>query len=203
MSAATSRDRAGVALVAGGTITVLGFVTAEALFPGYSTSTQTISALGSTRGTPGSRVVFNGTMIVAGVLLVLAAYELRKVYARRFLTGILALTGVGIIGVGVLPSQTGLPHFLAAFLAFGGLGSGALAVAWQEVGPFRWVSAVLGTVELTALVLFVTIGGGTPLGIGGLERWVAYLGLVWAVAFGGYLLAAGGTRRSGFRRSGL
>lgn len=196
MNATTSRGLAGVALVAGGTITVLGFVTAEALFPGYSTSTQTISALGSARGTPGSRAVFNGTMVVAGLLLVLAASGLHRSIARRPVVGILGVTGLGIVGVGVFPSQTGIPHLLAALLAFAGLGVGALAVAWQEDGPFRWLSGVLGTFELVALVLFVTIGGRTPLGIGGLERWVAYLGLVWAVAFGGYLLAGGGTRRS-------
>lgn len=192
MDADRGRVVAGVSLVAAGAVLVLGFTTAEALFPGYSTSGHTISALGAARGTAESAAVFNAVMVIAGLLAVIAAAGLHMVYDRGLLTGVLAVTGVGgFVGVGLFPSQTGLPHFVAAMTSFVGVGVTALVVAVTVRGPFRYVSAVLGVLELIALVLFVALGGATPLGIGGLERWVAYLALVWAVAFGGFLLGDG------------
>jgi hypothetical membrane protein len=188
MDAGRARTLAGTALIVGGVLTVLGFVTAEVLYPGYSAADQTISALGAAGAPPASQAVFNATMVVAGLLVMFAAYALRVVYDRPLFPGIFAVAGVGVVGVGVFPSQTGVPHFVAAFVAFGGLGLSALAAAATVRGPMRYVSIVLGVAELVAFVLFVSLGDGTPLGIGGLERWVAYLGLAWVLAFGGYLL---------------
>lgn len=183
---------AGTALVAVGTVVVLGFTAAESQYPGYSTSARTISALGAAGAPPASRAVFNSVMVLAGVLTLVAAVALHRVYGRRVLTGVVAVTGVGgFVGVGLFPAGTGLPHVVAAMLAFAGAGASALAVAATVRGPFRYVSAVLGFLELLALSLFVTLGGATPLGIGGLERWVAYLGLAWVTAFGGFLLSDG------------
>lgn len=179
----------GVSFVGVGAVVILGFITSEALFPGYSTADNTISALGAARGTPASRAVFNPAMVIAGLLIVLGAYSLYQVYGNRLLTGVVTVTGVGgFVGVGVFPSQAGLPHFIAAMIAFIGVGLMALAVAATVRGPFRYISATFGFLELVALVLFMVLGGSNPLGIGGLERWVAYLGLLWMIAFGGFLL---------------
>jgi hypothetical membrane protein len=185
-----TRTLAGVALVVGGTCTVLGFVTAEVLYPGYSAADQTISALGAEDAPAASRTVFNATMILGGVLLVGVVGALHQLFDSRAFTSVAAVTGVGVAGVGVFPAQTGAPHFVAAVLAFAGIGVTALVAASVLRAPFRYVSVVFGGLELVAFVLFVTLGDGTPLGIGGLERWVAYLGLLWVTAFGGFLLAA-------------
>lgn len=133
-------------------------------------------------------------MVLAGALTLLAAVGLRDVFDAASLVGVMALTGTGMIGVGVFPMQTGLPHTLAAMLAFGGVGVSALVTAGTVQGPFGFVSAAVGALELVAFALFVMLRGGTPIGIGGLERWVAYLGVVWAIAFGGHLLPAGDDR---------
>lgn len=183
---------AGAAFLAGSVLTTLGFTTAEAFYPGYSTSTQTISALGAAGAPAASRAVFNGVMVVAGALTLVAAYGLARADESRALAGVVAVTGGGgFAGVGLFPAQTGLPHLVAALLAFGGIGVAALLAAATRRGPFRYASAALGVLELLALVGFLVLQGATPLGIGGLERWVAYLGAVWAAAFGGVLLAAG------------
>lgn len=60
------RVAAGLPLIGAGAVTILGFITAEALFPGYSTATQTISALDAARGTPASRAVYNSAMVISG-----------------------------------------------------------------------------------------------------------------------------------------
>lgn len=190
-------DRRGYRTVAGGafvgvaSLLLLGFVAAAAQYPGYSATTQTISALGATGATATSQTIFNGTMVLAGLGTLVATYALQQLYRSRGLTTVLAATGIGNAGVGLFPAETGVPHFLAAMLAFGGIGVTALLVAREVRGPFSVLSASLGILELVALVLFVTLGGATPLGIGGLERWVAYLGILWAAAFGGVLLPGG------------
>lgn len=189
MDGEQTRTLAGVALVAGGTCTILGFVTAEVLYPGYSAADQTISALGAEDAPAAARAVFNATMILGGVLLVGVAAGLHQLFDSRALTSVATATGAGVAGVGVFPAQTGAPHFVAAVLAFAGIGVTALVAASVLRAPFRYVSVVFGSLELVAFVLFVTLGDGTPLGIGGLERWVAYLGLIWVTAFGGFFLA--------------
>jgi len=190
MSENRSRAIAGGLVLAVGVLLALAFTTAEAFYPGYSTSTQTISALGSDTGTLNSRLVFNGAMVVSGGLLAVAAYFLRDVYESVVVPALVAVTGVvGFAGVGLAPAQTGAPHALAAMVSFGGSGLLALAVARAESAAFRYASGVLGVAILLALVGFVGVGGGTPLGVGGLERWVAYLGIAWAASYGGFLLA--------------
>ncbi|MXR19277.1 DUF998 domain-containing protein [Halobacterium bonnevillei] len=190
MDSERTRTLAGVALIAGGACTVLGFVTAEVLYPGYSAADQTISALGAEDAPGASQAVFNAAMILGGVLLVGVAAALHRLFDSRAFTGVTAVTGVGVAGVGVFPAHTGAPHFVAAFVAFGGIGVTALVAGSVLRAPFRYVSVALGGLELVAFVLFVALGDGTPLGIGGLERWVAYLGLLWVTAFGGFFLAA-------------
>lgn len=191
------RTLAGASLVAVGAVSTLGIITAEALYPAYSTATQTISALGATSGPGGtvvepSATIFNGAMLVSGLLTVVAAYGLHRVFERRALTAVVAVTGLGVAGVGLFPAQYGVTHSIAAFLAFGGGGLSALVTAALVRGGFGYVSAILGTLTLVALALFVALGGSTPLGIGGLERWITYPTQVWVTAFGGFLLGGEG-----------
>lgn len=184
---------AGTALLTAATMTILGFTTAEAMYPGYSTTTQTISALGAEGAPPASQSLFNPMMVVAGLLTLVATYGLHQIYRSWPLTGVAVVTAVGgFIGVGLFPAQFGFPHLIAAIVAFGGMGVIALIVAVVVNGPFRYASAILGGVEFVAFVAFFVLGGSTALGVGGLERWVAYLGLAWAVSFGGYLLSQAG-----------
>jgi len=185
MDADRNSGVAGALLVAGVVLTVLGFVAAEAAYPGYSTSAQTISALGAASAPPASRAVFNATMVGAGLVLLVATGFLSRTATPRRVTGILAVAAVGAAGVGVFPAQTGVPHFVAAMLAFGGVGVAALVAGRSASGAFRSLSLALGAAELLALAAFVALGDATPLGVGGIERWVAYLGLLWVAAFGG------------------
>lgn len=197
MRASSDRYRrgAGLSLAGVGVASVLGIVTAEALYPGYSTSRQTISALGAAGASTGpvepSATVFNAAMIVSGLLALVAAAGLRGAGGPRTLVAVVAVTGLGVAGVGVFPAQHGAVHALAAFVTFGGGGLSAVLVATVATGPFRYVSLVLGVVALVALGAFLGLGGSTPLGIGGLERWVSYPIQLWTLAFGGYLLGGG------------
>lgn len=185
------RDAAGLAFLGTGAVSILGIVTAEALFPGYHTGQHTISRLGTTapdRVVRPSATIFNGSMVVSGLLLLIGAYCLYRLDWSGPVVALVTVTGGGVAGVGLFPTQVGAMHAVVAFAAFLGGGAGALLVGRAVGGPFGYVSALLGVVSLSALVGFVVLQGGTPLGAGGLERWITYPIQVWAVAFGGHLL---------------
>jgi uncharacterized RDD family membrane protein YckC len=61
-----------------------------------------------------------------------------------------------------------------------------------EKSPLFHVSVILGAVSLLAIVLFI-LGHGSSgfylgLGLGGMERFIIYPVLLWALGFGAYLI---------------
>jgi hypothetical membrane protein len=188
-------------MLAGITI-LMAIITGEALFPAaYTTSHNTISDLGST-WQPGnivrepSATIFNTTMLVAGLMIAAGAAAFWRAYRSRSVAIALLLLGVGIIGVGIFPgteigghaSTTGV-HPLVSMLTFTAGGLAAVLAYRVTTSPFRYLSAFLGLVALLSLVLSSPLGN-TKLGLGGVERWVAYPVVLWIVAFGGYLLGS-------------
>ena len=185
------RRLAGEALAVAGTLITVGIVVAGALYPDYSIHTQTISELGAT-GPSGdlfqpSAAVFALTMALSGVLVVLAGTVARSELGRR-LASALVITGTGVVGIAVFPLHVGVPHAIAALVAFAGGGLTALFAAWETRGAIRWLSALLGAIALVALVTFLIFGGETPLGRGGLERAVSLPIQCWTIVFGGWLI---------------
>jgi hypothetical membrane protein len=198
---AASRAAGGLLLL-GGVVTFMAIVTAEALYPGsYATGANEISELGGRGGQDGpisSATIFNGAMLVGGLITVGAAALLLRAGPGRLIASLLLLLGGGLTGVGLLPGGSGWPHLLSALLVFVSGGLAALASARVARGPFRYVALLLGAVSLVVLVTYVPLRGEAPLpglGVGGLERWVAYPILLWSVGFGGYLAGGGRTVR--------
>jgi hypothetical membrane protein len=198
VSPTASRHYAGALLASAGAVILMGIITAEALYPGdYTTFDNEISDLGATRP-PGSIIlqpsatIFDVTMVVTGLFIVVAAVLLGRAQQRRFLTSSVALTGVGVFGVGVFPGNVGAIHPWFALLAF--LAGGLCGIAgWAaSTGVLRWISAVLGATALVTLLYAMFAGLDAPLvsslGDGGTERWVAYPVVLWLVMFGGALM---------------
>jgi hypothetical membrane protein len=183
-------------LFAVGVIAFLGVTTAEALYPRYSTSANTISQLGASApphnlAVQPSATIFNTTVMVCGVLIILAAFFLYRSFRSRAVAISAGLSGVGFLGVGIFPAEHGNLHSGFALLTFI-VGAMAAILAYKiEAGPFRYFSGVLGVVSLAVLALYFILGDSSPLaglGLGGMERWVAYPILLWVTGFGGYLL---------------
>ncbi|RXE55667.1 hypothetical protein ABH15_05340 [Methanoculleus taiwanensis] len=190
------RMLAGALLFGVGVLALMGIITAESLYPGYSTSLNAISDLGATMP-PGSIIVepsatiFNITMMVSGLLTLAAAYCIHRAFGQLVVTVPLVLFGLGVLGVGIFPGNYGTVHALFALLAFSAGGVAAVAAYRVETPPLRYFSVALGAISLTDLALYFILGDASPfaiLGIGGLERWIAYPILVWVTGFGGYLM---------------
>lgn len=189
---------AGALLFVVGVLAFLGIITAETLYPGYSTSLNQISDLGATQPPNSiikqpSATIFNTTMIVSGLLIIAAAYCIHRAFRSRAVTISLALFGIGALGVGIFPGNYGDLHAIFALLTFVAGGLSAIVAYKVETSPFRYFSMVLGAISLLDLLLYFILGDSSPfvaLGLGGLERWVAYPILLWITGFGSYLMGS-------------
>jgi hypothetical membrane protein len=194
------RVRAGLLLFVFGLVTIMGIITAEAFYPGYNAGVQEISDLGATVPPNSiilqpSATIFNTTMLVAGLLVLGATYFLHRAYRDRLLTAVFGLLSVGLLGVGVFDGSEVPMHGLFALLTFTTGGLAAVVASRALPRTFRYASLAVGGFVL--LLLASVIGFGiagvahpmAPLGLGGIERFVAYPVVLWLLAFGGYLLA--------------
>jgi hypothetical membrane protein len=187
----------GALLLVAGAAILMGIVTAEALYPAsYSTHRNTVSDLAAMRPhnliRQPSAAIFNWTMIVTGVLIIVAAYFLHRALRRRSVAVPTALLGIGVLGVGIFPGNHLTEHQLFAMLAFAA-GSIAAILSWKALSsPLRYIALALGTVALVSLIGGLFFIGWAPvarLGDGGIERWIAYPVVLWMVSFGAYLVS--------------
>ncbi|WP_256393007.1 DUF998 domain-containing protein [Natronoarchaeum rubrum] len=200
---------AGFSMVLSGFVAFMGIITAEVLYPNYSTR-QDISDLGSTRPPDPiihepSATIFNSTMLLTGALVLVAAYFVYRTVDRRGFPVALAIFGASIFGVGVFPGNVTPWHGLFALLTFFTGGITAILSSRVVSRPFSVLCGLFGGISLLVLVSVffygLVIRGPHPLaflGSGGIERWVVYPLVLWILAFGGYLL---GTADTTLRRS--
>jgi hypothetical membrane protein len=187
-----------VLLSLAGAAILMGFITAEALYPGvYTTHTNTVSHLGASEP-PNSVVlqpsaaIFDVTMLVAGAMILAGAWFAYRALGRKAVLIPTALLGVGTLGVGVFPLTHPTPHTLLAFTAFLAGGVAVVLSARVTTAPFRYLWTTLGAIALGATVLALDAfrtWAPWQLGEGGLERWIVYPIVLWLVAFGSYVLA--------------
>jgi hypothetical membrane protein len=129
-----------------------------------------------------SFIVVGLTIIIGGLLF---AYGEQGRWARFGFIG-LVLSGVGTIFVGLFPENSaGNYHALGASLPFL-MGNVSLVILGLSLKLTRMVSLATiasGTLGLAALILFITHNYG-PLGLGGMERLVAYPQTIWMIIYG-------------------
>ncbi|MDD1721547.1 MAG: DUF998 domain-containing protein [Euryarchaeota archaeon] len=165
---------AGAILFIAGVAVIMGITTAEATYPGYSTSQNDISDLGATR--PANSIIkqpattiFAATLVVAGVVLIGSPYLVYRGSGSgrvvNILSTLLALFGISAFGVAAFNGSTEgslIIHTLFALLAF--VTGGLAAIVSHSVlrPPFRKLLVVLGIIVLAGLAPNVIFGERTP-----------------------------------------
>jgi hypothetical membrane protein len=182
----------GLLLTAGATI-VMGIITAEALYTNPYNARMEISDLGATETGVvlyPSSTIFNATMLVAGAMILAAAYFAHQSLHRKAVSIPTGLLGLGVLGVGIFPGNVHPQHPLFAFTAFVAGGLAVLLSARVTPQPLGSIFAVMGTISLAftlASVFLLEWGPFARLDLGGVERWMVYPVLLWLVGFGGWL----------------
>jgi hypothetical membrane protein len=188
---------AGALLMVPGAGLVMGWLTAEALYPqAYTTHTNSLSHLGATEppnsvALQPSAAIFDATVLIAGLMVVAAAYFTFRAFQLKRVSIPLALFGAGVFGVGVFPLSNPNAHTIVALLAF--YSGGFAVILGSTIAPplFKYVWMALGAVALSAITLGLFADQWGPiaaLGLGGVERWNTYPIALWLVAFGSHLL---------------
>ena len=192
--ALSNASKAGMAIFLGSAQFSICLVLAEIAFPNYNVSTNYISDLGAFCPSTGpciiepSANIFNGSIILLGLLILLGAYYLRRAFHSTPAAVVVALAGVGAMGVGLFPETTGIWHSVFSLIVFLFAGLSAVLTSRYQKRPMSYFSIVLGVMTLAALVLFI---GGEYLGLGagGMERMVVYPTLIWSLGFGGHMMS--------------
>jgi hypothetical membrane protein len=178
----------------------LAITLAETQFPGYSVSKNSLSYLGgSIPLVEPSALIFNVSVILFGLLGILAVYLILKSGGCRLFSICLLISSLGAVGVGLFPEYTGSTHLFFALTTFL---FGSLATIFSyRLGlniPMVIISMVLGIGSLITIILLLVLGS-TPasnpliayLGVGGNERFIAYPIILYLTALGGYLTSRG------------
>ncbi|UJW86119.1 DUF998 domain-containing protein [Devosia sp. SL43] len=180
---------------------------AQQAWPAYSMIHEDISNLGLTAcgdlipdgGVPHCSPlhwVFNGGMVLNGVLVVLGVWFTRTLWPRGAMTTaalwLLAVGGGdGSMLVGLFPLNVFLPlHMVGAILALFVAGFGMLAmgtVLWRDYRAFATYTLATGAVTLLAFILYaleIYLG----LGRGVMERIAAWPHTIWYMVAGALIL---------------
>ncbi|WP_069807807.1 DUF998 domain-containing protein [Vulcanisaeta thermophila] len=153
----------------------------EVLYPGYSVHTNYISDL----GVGPTALIFNSSIVVMGVMLIIASILLARL--SKYLMVTLLLTGIGAAGVGIFNEHLHPYHLIFALMAFLFSSISSYTAYPLSKAPGRYLWVVLGTMGLIALALFI-MGVYLGLGPGGMERMIVYPNMIWALGFSGELM---------------
>lgn len=176
--------KAGILMFVGAFQFSILLLVAEALRPEYSVHSNYISDL----GVGANAYIFNYSIIALGVTVILSAIFLAIENRKSILPYTIILIGIGAMGVGLFPENTGAIHadFAEITFLFSGI-SGIVASFSFLRGPFRIISPLIGILVLLAIVFYAS-GRFYGMGVGGMERMIVYPTLLWALAFSGYLM---------------
>jgi hypothetical membrane protein len=180
---------------------VIQIIAGQTYKTAYSLRLNTISDLGNTVcGMYSGRYVcsplhnlMDASFIVLGITMASGALLIYQEFRRDTMTLIgfsfMALAGFGTVLVGLFPENTiSILHTSGASLPFllGNIGLIILGTSLAIPKLLRYYTLLSGVIALIALVFFYTqhyLG----IGIGGMERFVAYPQTLWLIAFGLYI----------------
>jgi hypothetical membrane protein len=191
-SGITELHAAGVLLFALAAQFLTVIMLAASMAPGYDIAGGAISDLGVVEETA---LVFNVSLVLVGILNISGGWLFSRTHRRGLVLAPFVIAGVGAIGAGVFPLNSGGLHGLFALAAFVAFNIEAIAVGTVVSGPMRPLSLLAGGVGIVFVALMVVGDSGNaaafgPIGHGGTERMIVYPSMLWMLAFAGSLMAA-------------
>ncbi len=161
----------------------------------YSVSANYVSDLGANCPSgggacyiPPSALLFDTSIALMGLLILVGAYFFHRAFKWMPATALIALAGIGALGVGLFPETTGIWHSIFSLIVFLFAGLSAIVTYRFQKKPMSYFSVILGIMTLIALLLYMA-NYYVGLGAGGMERMIVYPALLWAVGFSGHLMA--------------
>ena len=184
-----SRKLAGILIFIASLQFILAMTISEALYPQYSVSANYISDLGEPSKAGSVAYIFNSSIFLLGLLTVISAYFIQRIFDYKIFSTFLVLTGIGAMGVGLFPESFGILHTIPSFITFFFGALSTIASYKLQKRPLSYLAIILGLLSLLALILFAL---DIYLGLdkGGMERMIAYPILLWALGFGGHLIGS-------------
>ena len=172
----------------------IGLLAAESWTPDYSNRIDYVSELGIWE----MAALYNTSIFILGILIVIAACFLYQEGKARPFTVLLVLTGIGAIGLGIFPGYAQPMHSIATLIAILAGTLSAITSVQLQKKPMYFISLILGLVSLVSVIIFFPYLGlptgatETFLGMakGSMERWAIYPILAWAISFGSYLIGS-------------
>ncbi|MFB0504288.1 MAG: DUF998 domain-containing protein [Candidatus Bathyarchaeia archaeon] len=208
---------AGTLILVAGIQFVLGAHIAESTYPGYSVNQNYLSDLGATVRFTESGVstiiqqpaslIFTIIVFAVGALATTSAYLIFRATKAKRLVIFMGLFGIAMLGIAVFSEVFTLVHGVFSLIAFFSFALAAIFSFRFHKRPMNYVSVILGVIALTAIFLLELSSldqilpelglpapsfpsFNTPIGIGGMERMIAYPMMLWLVMFGASLIAA-------------
>ncbi|WP_048151227.1 DUF998 domain-containing protein [Methanolacinia paynteri] len=184
-----------------GIIIILAIIIAEAVYPGYHV-TQYISDLGAPSLSP-HPCIFNISIIIYGFIVFLVSLffllqnrssgsgnRCSSTNSKTISFIFIMISGICAIGVGAINEDLGVAHTLcAAFTFIFGILAAFFSGFWVKI-PYNVISAIIAVFSFIAL-LFLVAEIDLGIGLGGIERMVAYPLILWEMGLGGYLMNEG------------
>ncbi|HUY70491.1 MAG TPA: DUF998 domain-containing protein [Candidatus Baltobacteraceae bacterium] len=162
---------------------VASVLVAQHIYPNYSLQNNYISDL----GVGSTAALFNTSIIAFGIILIVSGILILK-SGRKYRAIAFIVAGIGGMCVGLFPETTGLPHIIAATIAFGGVAVSAICFTKVFRGAARYYSLISGLLGIAILALFILgllgIHISTGLGKGGFEEILFYNEVLWALVTG-------------------
>jgi hypothetical membrane protein len=178
----------------------ISLIIAEAVYPSYNISTNTISDLGATCNPncviyQPSSIIFNSSVIVLGILAFVGSCFV-FINGYHLVAILMMIASIGAIGIGVFPETYGSLHLLVSGITFVFTGLSAIVSYWISKSPMSFISVALGLITLTVFAFYASAlffgSGYLGLGPGGLERVMAYAALTWVIGIGAHFMGRTG-----------
>jgi hypothetical membrane protein len=181
----------GLLLTIAGIQFILMVSISETLYPGYNTAKYTLSSLADLPIQEPSATIFNTTVFIAGLLVLIGSYLIYMRFGKKLFPILLGILGIGAIGVGLFPGYTGNTHVIFAMTSFI-FGNLALLTSFTILKDswLKYVIPVLGAIGFLDILLVIILQDANPFmafGIGGAERLIVYPVILGLIVLGGYL----------------